>query len=72
MINKASLMALISRAETGSLLRGEAMILRDAVELLDDLSMMIKELGIDLPGSFDPSTTQTFKVISDDDQRGRP
>lgn len=71
--NKQSLLNLISRAERGVLLTGEAQILRDAVEMLDEMCMCVGELGVEREsGDYDPSTTQTFRAIGDDCAPGRP
>lgn len=81
MINKRALMDLVARAERGVLLPGEAAILRDAVDLLDDLAMTLDQV---MKGSanallrgqsldYAPSDTQSFRTVGgDDDAPGRP
>lgn len=78
MINKDSLLHLVARAERGALLPGEAQILRDAVEMLDDLAMTLDTMSngqLRSAGYFrdySPSDTQTFRALTDDDAPGRP
>ncbi|MGW0682897.1 hypothetical protein ACWD2L_05985 [Streptomyces sp. NPDC002754] len=66
MNNKNALLHLIDRAQRGALLPGEAQILRDAIELLDDMAMTLNELNINAIasyGQYQPSDTQTFRII---------
>lgn len=68
MINKQALMDLITRAERGALLPGEAVILRDAVELLEDLSTTLEKImtggSVDLIlRGYTPESTQELKII---------
>lgn len=75
--NRRSLLDLVDRAERGALLPGEAVILRDAVELLDDLATTLQKVmngyGVEPNlGDYTPDTTQQLRVISDDDQGARP
>lgn len=65
MINKQGLLDLIARAERGALLDGEAAILRDAIELLDELAMIVngEDRGRLKITGYDASTTQSFRVI---------
>lgn len=79
MINKQALMDLVARAERGALLPGEAVILRDAVELLDDMAMTLDTI---MKGSanaimrgqqrFRASDTGTFRTLDDDHGGCRP
>lgn len=76
--NRRGLLDLVDRAERGALLPGEAVILRDAVELLDDLATTLQKVmngyGVEpVLRGYSPDTTQQLRVISDDDLReGRP
>jgi hypothetical protein len=75
MQNKDSLLHIVARAERGALLPGEAQILREAVELLDDMAMtldilmkidtLMKRAGesMERPAWYDASTTQSFRAI---------
>lgn len=79
MLNKQALLNLVSRAERGALLPGEAVILRDAVDLLDDMAMtldaIMKGSANTLLRGYRPSDTQSFRVVAlsgDDDAPGRP
>ncbi|WP_432112838.1 hypothetical protein [Streptomyces sp. S1] len=71
MQNKTSLLNLIARAEEGRLLPGEAQILRDAVEKLDELSMALEEMShgnlgkAGYFGEYTPSTTQAFRLLEE-------
>lgn len=85
MINKQALHRIIDLAQRGQpLLAGEVAILREAVDLLDDLSMTLDQI---MKGSanaimrgqslrFQPSDTQSFRVVDahllDDESPGRP
>ena len=77
-MNKQALMNLVARAERGALLPGEAEILRDAIELLDDMAMTLDQImkgsaNVIMRGNtFAPSDTQSFRALSDDDAPGRP
>lgn len=77
MQNKEALLNLVNRAERGVLLADEAKILRDAIELLDDMAMTLHEIGhieteydardkYEWREGYEPSTTQTFRVIDVD------
>lgn len=69
MNNKSTLLHLVDRAQRGALLPGEAQILRDAIELLDDMAMTLNTMGRFVPaeaGDYSPSTTQTFRTIEQD------
>jgi hypothetical protein len=73
MQNKQTLISLVNRAERGVLLPGEAQILRDAIEMLDDMcmcmdSVMTRSTAESIHPGFETSTTQTFRAISDDAQ----
>jgi hypothetical protein len=78
MQNKQALLDLVARAERGVLLPGEAQILREAIELLDDMTMTLNQMtGGTLANNgffrgYDPSTTQSFRLFQDDDAPGRP
>lgn len=80
--NRESLLHLISRAERGALLPEEAKKLREAIELLDELAMMVESMtygrgGLLLKG-YNPTSTQEMKLsdlramLADDDAPGRP
>lgn len=76
MINKNSLLHLVNRARRGALLDGEADILRDAIELLDEMAMTLDALGGNVRAEspslreYAPCDTQSFSVA--DVRRGRP
>lgn len=76
MINKQALMDLITRAERGALLPGEATILRDAILLLDDLAstldkIMMKDRSSVILKEYDLETTAQLKIIEQgDDHHG--
>lgn len=76
MINKRGLYDLVLRAEKGSLLPGEAMILRDAIDLLDDLATTLDKIMYGGSGAathgYEVDTTQTLKIIDDDHRGNRP
>lgn len=81
MINKQGLHKIIDQAARGErLLTGEVQLLRDAVDLLDDLASCLDKImpGRDHELGFDHETTQELKIIEqrkitgDDDQWGRP
>jgi hypothetical protein len=66
--NKQGLMDLVARAERGSLLPGEATILRDAINLLDDLAGTLDKImnghGTEaILRGYDHETTQQLKII---------
>lgn len=68
MINKQALMDLITRAERGALLPGEAMILRDAVALLDDLASTLDKImngygSSAILNGYDLETTAQLKIV---------
>lgn len=72
MQNKQTLLNLVDRAERGVLLSGEAQILRDFIEMLDDMCMCVDSVmtpgkAQQLHPGYDSSTTQTFRVVDDDD-----
>lgn len=65
--NKQTLLNLVDRAERGVLLPGEAQILREAIEMLDDMcmcvdSVMTRDTAQEVHRGYDSSTTQTFRV----------
>ena len=75
MNNKQSLLNLVARAERGVLLPGEAQILRDAIELLDDMAMCLDKIsslgriteeegGAIHHPDYEASTTQTFRALT--------
>lgn len=78
MINKAGLHRIIDLAANGSrLLPGEVAILREAVDLLDDLSSTVDKIigGDKIHSVYDLETTQQLKIIEQgkiirDDQHG--
>jgi hypothetical protein len=63
MKNKSALMDLVTRAERGALLPGEATLLRDAIELLDDLATTLDKLTGGHVGDYETTTTQSMRVI---------
>lgn len=68
MINKQGLLDLVIRAEKGSLLPGEATILRDAILLLDDLASTLDKImngqgTQSILRGYDLETTQALKII---------
>jgi len=70
MQNKSALMHIVSRAERGVLLPEEAKILRDAIELLDDMATTLDMLSegaarYSAMKGYEPSTTQSFRVIEE-------
>jgi hypothetical protein len=75
MINKQGLNKIIDMVQRGEqILPGEIAILREAVDLLDDLASTLDKI---IPGSdrrlgFDHETTQQLKIIElgDDDHGG--
>ncbi|MFE6222991.1 hypothetical protein [Streptomyces sp. NPDC057854] len=77
MQNKQSLLDLVTRAEGGRLLSGEAQILRDAIERLDEVCMCLDALQVPpaVHDGYDASTTQTFRAVdefsADDSPRTR-
>ena len=79
MINKPGLLRIIGDLENGFLpLPGEIAILREAVDLLDDLASTLDKImpGFDHQRGFDHETTQQLKIIEqgkitrDDDHKG--
>ncbi|GHG09960.1 hypothetical protein [Streptomyces hydrogenans] len=64
MQNKQSLLNLVARAEEGRLLPGEAQILREAIERLDEVCMCLDTLHVpkSVHEGYDASTTQSFRV----------
>lgn len=70
MQNKKTLMNIIHRGERGVMLPAEAQMLRDAVELLDELGMLhdaVTSIGdCQATFGFEPSDTQTFRALDDD------
>lgn len=69
MINKAGLHKIITQVENGErLLTGEVQLLRDAVDLLDDLASTLDRLmngyGTDhVLRGYQPETTQEIRII---------
>lgn len=75
MNNKQSLLNLVARAERGALLPGEAQILRDAVELLDDMATLLEKLSrgsaelaslyvmYEAKTGYHPTDTQEMRVV---------
>lgn len=72
MKNKQSLMHLVARAERGSLLPEEAKMLRDAIELLDDIATTLDKV-MNCAGVFstqppyedyEPTSTIEFRAVS--------
>jgi hypothetical protein len=61
MLNKQGLMNLIARAENGSLLPGEAQILRDAVDLLDDMTRTLDRLMLGHKPGYNPIDTSEIR-----------
>lgn len=55
-------MQLIARAEDGRLLAGEAELLREAIELLDDLATTIDKLMGSHVGDYETTSTQSMRV----------
>ena len=76
MLNKQGLLHIIQRAEEGRLLSGEAQILRDAVELLDDLSTLVNRLAGSPSATpvhaYSPESTMEIRAVSDDAWHQRP
>ena len=79
MINKQGLLKIIAMTECGvKLLPGEVAILRDAVELLDDLASTLDKImeGERILKKYDLESTQQLKIIeqgkitTDDDHGG--
>lgn len=79
MINKAGLLKIIDMADQGvRLLPGEVAILRDAVDLLDDLASTLDKIIGDgkITDKYDLESTQQLKIIEqgkitrDDDHGG--
>lgn len=67
-------MHLVQRAEDGKLLSGEAVLLREAVELLDDMVGIMDRL-MSNPGALDAILDGRYvveRVTADDDAPGRP
>jgi hypothetical protein len=68
-LNKAGLLHIVGRAERNALLPGEAQILRDAIELLDDMAMTLEQIArgedveVEIRPEFDASDTQSFRAI---------
>lgn len=66
MINKATLLKIVDQVDRGErLLSGEVQLLRDAVELLDDLATALDKImpGGDRDLGFDHETTQELKIV---------
>jgi hypothetical protein len=66
MINKATLLKIVDQVDRGErLLSGEVQLLRDAVELLDDLATALDKImpGSDRDLGFDHETTQELKIV---------
>jgi len=66
MINKATLLKIVDQVDRGErLLSGEVQLLRDAVELLDDLATALDKImpGDDRDLGFDHETTQELKIV---------
>lgn len=78
MQNKQGLLNLVDRAERGVLLPGEAQILRDAIELLDEMAMTMDTFArmgntnTHPHTDYDPCSTQTFAVINEGDEKYCP
>lgn len=73
MINRQGLLRIVKDLEVGVMpLPGEIAILRDAVELLDDLASTLDKImkGERILRSYDLETTGQLKIISDDDHGG--
>lgn len=66
MINKATLHKIVDQVERGErLLTGEVQLLRDAVDLLDDLATTLDKImpGSDRELGFDHETTQEIRIV---------
>lgn len=66
MINKATLLKIVDQVERGErLLTGEVQLLRDAVDLLDDLATTLDKImpGSDRELGFDHETTQEIQIV---------
>lgn len=64
MVNHQQLLNLVARAERGALLPGEADILRDALNLLDDLATTLDKLMGRHPGDYETDSTQSLRVVT--------
>lgn len=63
MRNNQQLMALVARAERGVLLPGEAQILREALQLLDDMATTLDKMMGRHPGDYETTSTQSMRVV---------
>lgn len=63
MVNHQQLLNLVARAERGALLPGEADILRDALNLLDDLATTLDKLMGKHAGDYETDSTQSLRVV---------
>lgn len=71
MKNKQGLLDLVARAERGVLLPGEAQILRDAIELLDDVTAALNKIvdnaaeirRLETLRDYHTTTTQEMRVV---------
>lgn len=73
MINKQGLNKIIDMVQRGErILPGEIAILREAVDLLDDLASTLDKImpGADRERGFDHETTQQLRILADDDHGG--
>lgn len=63
MKNHQQLLHLVSRAERGALLPGEADLLRDALNLLDDMATTLDRLMGRHPGDYEVDDTGAMAII---------
>lgn len=72
MKNHAQLLHLVSRAERGALLPGEADLLRDALNLLDDMATTLDKLMGRHPGDYETDTTGSMRIVTTPNPANRP
>lgn len=65
MKNHQQLLHLVARAERGALLPGEAELLREAIQLLDDLATTLDKIMGGHPGDYEVDDTGAMPVIDE-------
>ncbi len=64
MVNHDQLLHLVARAERGALLPGEADLLRDALNLLDDMATTLDKLMGRHPGDYQVDDTASMRIVT--------
>jgi len=71
-LNKDGLLHLVARAERGALLPGEAQILREAIELLDDMCATLEAIARGEDTEIEIVYPEQSAAFGDDVAPGRP